>query len=152
MRDFAGERSRRIAIVDDEGTLRDPVVDYLRLEGYYAVGASGGVELDALMPVEPVDLVILDVNMPCEDGFSIARRLRAAGPVGIVMLTAKSGLVDRVVGLEIGADDYLGKPFDLRELLVRVRSVLRRLNAAAPEPAAGAAEPAEPRTDYTIKF
>lgn len=152
MTDAAVDRPGRIAVVDDEEGLRGPIVDYLRLEGYDAVGASGGPELDALMAEAPVDLVILDVNMPGEDGFSIARRLRAAGPVGIVMLTAKSGLVDRVVGLEIGADDYLGKPFDLRELLARVRSVMRRLNAAAPEPGAGAAEPAEPAPDYTTEF
>ena len=146
------ETPGRIAVVDDEEALRGPVVDYLRMEGYDAVGASGGAELDGLMADGEIDLVILDVNMPGEDGFSIARRLRAAGPVGIIMLTAKSGLVDRVVGLEIGADDYLGKPFDPRELLARVRSVMRRLNAAAPDPSPAASEPAEPRPDYTTEF
>ncbi len=140
-----------IAVVDDEEALRSAVVDYLRMEGLEAVGADGGAALDAILAERPVDLVILDVNMPGEDGFSIARRLRAAGPVGVIMLTAKSGLVDRVVGLEIGADDYVAKPFDLRELLARVRAVLRRLNAPAP-----AAVPAEaesgPAADYVTEF
>jgi two-component system phosphate regulon response regulator OmpR len=78
-----------------------------------------------------VDLAVLDINMPGEDGLSIARQLRKRGRVGIIMLTANSDTVDRIVGLEVGADDYLTKPFDLRELLARVRSVLRR--AATPE-------------------
>ena len=148
MTDVAGAGAL-IAVVDDEEALRSAVVDYLRMEGYDAVGADGGPGLDAIMAERSVDLVVLDVNMPGEDGFSIARRLRHVGTTGIIMLTAKSGLVDRVVGLEIGADDYVAKPFDLRELLARIRSVLRRLNAPAPtaESAAG-----EPTPDYVTEF
>ena len=138
-----------IAVVDDEEALRSAVVDYLQMEGLNAVGADGGAGLDAILAERPVDLVILDVNMPGEDGFSIARRLRNAGPIGVIMLTAKSGLVDRVVGLEIGADDYVAKPFDLRELLARVRAVLRRLNAPPP---AVPTEPQEPAPDYVTEF
>jgi len=124
-----------LVIVDDEEDLREPVADYLRAEGYTVSEASGGAELDAIMRDRPVDLVVLDVNMPGEDGFSIARRLRAGGPIGIIMLTAKRDTVDRVVGIELGADDYLTKPFELRELLARVRGLLRRL-LAAPRPTA----------------
>ena len=124
-----------LVIVDDEEDLREPVAGYLRGEGYTVSEASGGAELDAIMRDRPVDLVVLDVNMPGEDGFSIARRLRAGGPIGIIMLTAKRDTVDRVVGIELGADDYLTKPFELRELLARVRGLLRRL-LAAPRPAA----------------
>lgn len=90
---------------------------------------DGGAALRELMRERAVDLAILDVNMPQEDGLSIARALRAAGPVGIILLTANSEGVDKVVGLEISADDYVTKPFDPRELLARVRSVLRRVAA-----------------------
>jgi len=124
-----------IVIVDDEEDLREAVADYLRAEGLHVSTADGGTALDEIMRDRPVDLVVLDVNMPDEDGFSIARRLRAQGPIGILMLTAKRDTVDRIVGIELGADDYLTKPFDLRELLARVRGLLRRLSNAA-EPAA----------------
>lgn len=125
-----------VVVVDDEADLRDPVVEYLREEGLAAEGVSGGADLDALMGRRSVDLVVLDINMPQEDGLSIGRRLRAAGPVGIIYLTAKRDLIDRVAGLELGADDYLTKPFEPRELLARIRSVLRRTAApASPGPA-----------------
>lgn len=124
-----------VVVVDDEEDLRDPVADYLRAEGLTVSTAGGAAELDAIMRERPVDLVVLDVNMPGEDGFSIARRLRATGPIGIIMLTAKRDTVDRVVGIELGADDYLTKPFELRELLARVRGLLRRLRTG-PTPAA----------------
>lgn len=116
-----------IAVVDDEADLRDAVQEYLLDHGYAVSSVDGGRALRALMSERAVDLVILDVNMPEEDGLSIARYLRGLGPVGIIMLTANRDTVDRVVGLEIGADDYLPKPFELRELLARVRAVLRRV-------------------------
>jgi DNA-binding response OmpR family regulator len=126
---------RHIAVVDDEADLRDAVATYLGSQGFAISEAGNGAELDALMRERPVDLVVLDINMPGEDGLSIARRLRAAGPIGIVMLTAQGGVIDRVVGLETGADDYLAKPFELRELLARVRAVLRRSEQAGAPPA-----------------
>jgi len=126
------EGTHHIAVVDDEPDLREGVATYLRGHGFAVSEADGGEALRALMAERAVDLVILDVNMPGEDGLSIARRLRAAGPVGILMLTANTDLVDRVTGLEVGADDYLGKPFELRELLARVRALLRRSAADAP--------------------
>ena len=129
------EGSHHIAIVDDEPDLREGVATYLRRHGFAVSEADGGEALSQLMAERGVDLVVLDINMPGEDGFSIARRLRAAGPVGIVMLTANTDLVDRVTGLEVGADDYLSKPFELRELLARIRALLRRLSAGGAPPA-----------------
>lgn len=133
-----------VIMVDDEEDLREPVAAYLSEQGLDVAEAGGGRALDALIAERVPALVVLDVTMPEEDGFSIAKRLRAAHPaMGIVMLTARRDVIDRVVGLEVGADDYLMKPFEPRELLARIRAVLRRLQApaVAPEPAA-APEPA----------
>ena len=124
-----------IVVVDDEPDLRELVQKYLTRHGYAVSQAAGGSALRALMAERPVDLAILDVNMPQEDGISIARELRRLGPIGIIMLTANSDTIDRVVGLEVGADDYVTKPFDPRELLARVRSVLRRLKQEPAGPA-----------------
>ena len=140
-----------IVVVDDEEDLREPTAAYLREQGLDVSEASGGAELDAVLAAKPAQLVVLDVTMPVEDGFSIARRLRAAGaPIGIVMLTARRDVVDRVVGLELGADDYLMKPFEPRELLARIRAVLRRLEAPAPTPAMAVTPSAE--DDYHREF
>ena len=127
----------RIIVVDDERALRDPVAEYLTLQGLEARAAADGVQLDALMTEAMPDLVILDINMPGEDGVSIARRLRASTNVAIIMLTTRADVIDRIVGLEVGADDYIAKPFEMRELLARIRAVLRRTRTppAAPEPA-----------------
>jgi DNA-binding response OmpR family regulator len=138
-----------IVVVDDEADLRDAVVAYLTRQGFSVRGAANATELRAHLDAAPADLVILDIAMPGEDGLSIARSLRAGGDVGIVMLTAAAEVVDRVVGLEVGADDYLSKPFDLRELLARLRAVLRRRAAAraagsSPAAAGGASPSAEP--------
>ena len=138
-----------IVVVDDEADLRDAVVAYLTRQGFSVRGAGNASELRAHLDAAPADLVILDIAMPGEDGLSIARSLRAGGDVGIVMLTAAAEVVDRVVGLEVGADDYLSKPFDLRELLARLRAVLRRRAAAraagsTPAAAGGAPPSAEP--------
>jgi DNA-binding response OmpR family regulator len=119
-----------IVVVDDEEHLREAVVEYLGAVGFRALPASGGQELRAHVAAETVDLVLLDIAMPGEDGLTLARWLRGRGPrPGIIMATAAGAPVDRIVGLEIGADDYLVKPYDLREMLARVRSVLRRLPA-----------------------
>jgi len=117
-----------IVVVDDEPDLRQLVQAYLTKHGMAVSVAGSGEELRALMAERPIDLAILDVNMPGEDGIKIAHELRRRGPVGIIMLTANSELVDRIVGLEVGADDYITKPFDPRELLARVRTVLRRID------------------------
>jgi DNA-binding response OmpR family regulator len=129
-----------IIVVDDEPEIRSMLADYLGHAGFLVRTAEDGVALRSILAEQPVDLVLLDINMPGEDGLSLARFLRANTDVGIVMLTAAGEVVDRVVGLEIGADDYIAKPVDLRELLARIRAVLRRLRGApaerpGPEPA-----------------
>ena len=118
--------SGRLIVVDDEPDLRSMIAEYLGKHGFTVRTAAGGGELDAHLSAEPADLLILDVNMPGEDGFAVARRIRATSKLPILMLTAADDIVDRVVGLEIGADDYLTKPFDLRELRARIRALLRR--------------------------
>jgi two-component system phosphate regulon response regulator OmpR len=124
-----------IVVVDDEEDLRTVVARYLLKHGFDVSQADGGTQLRAILAERTVDLVVLDINMPGEDGLSLARYLRGQGPVGIVMLTGNSDPVDRVIGLEIGADDYVAKPFDMRELLARVRAVLRRAERAEAPPA-----------------
>ncbi len=136
-----------VIVVDDEEDLREPTAAYLADQGLDVDEAGGGRALDGLMAKRVPALVVLDVTMPEEDGFSIAKRLRAAHPaIGIVMLTARRDVIDRVVGLEVGADDYLMKPFEPRELLARIRAVLRRLSAApaAAPPVEEVGEPAPP--------
>jgi DNA-binding response OmpR family regulator len=124
-----------VVVCDDEADLRATVGEYLRRRGYHVIEAASSGELYAAMARPPeVDLVILDIAMPGEDGLAALARLRAGRNVAVIMLTASSGLVDRVVGLELGADDYLGKPFELRELEARIRSVLRRSRARPPPP------------------
>jgi two-component system phosphate regulon response regulator OmpR len=115
------------------------VVEYLARYGFAVAAAAGGAELDAIIAQGMPDLVILDVNMPGENGFAIARRLRENSDVPFLMLTEADDLVDRVVGLELGADDYVPKPFNLRELRARVDSILRRAGRARATPAAAAA-------------
>jgi DNA-binding response OmpR family regulator len=117
---------RRLVIVDDEPEIRAMVADYLGQHGFVVAAAAGGVELDAILAKGMPDLVILDVNMPGENGFAIARRLRAKSDIPLLMLTAEDNVVDRVVGLELGADDYVPKPFNLRELRARIDAILRR--------------------------
>ncbi len=109
----------RLIVVDDEPDLRGMIAEYLSKHGFAVRTAADGNELDVHLSGESADLLILDVNMPGEDGFAIARRIRARSALPILMLTAADDIVDRIVGLEIGADDYLTKPFDLRELRAR---------------------------------
>ncbi len=120
-----------VAIVDDEADIRDLVCGYLGRHGFETFSIATERELDRLLAERNIDTVLLDVNLGNEDGFAIARRLRARWNGGLLMLTGRADTVDRVVGLEIGADDYVTKPFDLRELLARVRSVSRRYSGAA---------------------
>lgn len=120
-----------IAVVDDERDIRETVAEYLEINGYKVSKADGGPALRKFVEQDPVDLAILDVTMPGEDGLSIARWLRGVSGSGVIMLTARDSVIDRVVGIEMGADDYLTKPFDLRELLARVKAVLRRVGRTA---------------------
>jgi two-component system, OmpR family, response regulator len=123
----------RLVVVDDEPDIRAIVADYLGKNGFAVRRCASGKELDNALASGPADLVVLDVSMPGEDGLSIARRLRASTKTSIIMLTGSDDVVDRIVGLEIGADDYLTKPFDLRELRARIRAVLRRGGVIVPE-------------------
>ena len=116
----------RIAVVDDDVMLRELVVEYLGSQGFEVLSLDGGPSLRAAFAANPPDCVILDLVMPGEDGLSVLRWLRGGSDVPVIMLTSNDATADRVVGLELGADDYVAKPADLRELLARVRSVLRR--------------------------
>jgi two-component system phosphate regulon response regulator OmpR len=120
-------RSNKILVVDDDTRIRDLLRRYLAQEGFDVLLAEDGKALTRIMMRETADLIVLDLMMPGEDGLSICRRLRHGGDLTpIIMLTAKGEDIDRIVGLEVGADDYLGKPFNPRELLARINAVLRR--------------------------
>ena len=122
---------QRVLVVDDEPKIRDVVRDYLQAAGFtVSVAVDGPGALDAAR-AQPPDLVVLDLGLPGMDGLDVARRLRAGSPVPIIMLTARGDELDRVLGLELGADDYVVKPFSPRELVARARAVLRRFEGQA---------------------
>src|ERR1700750_3328451 len=130
-------QSQHIIIVDDEAPAREMVGDYLKMHGFTVTLCDGGKTLrSAIEAGTAPDLVVLDLNMPEEDGLSIIRDLKSRTNVPVIMLTATASPIDRVVGLELGADDYVAKPCELRELMARIRSVLRR---SAPVKTAAAA-------------
>lgn len=129
-----------VVVCDDEPDIRDTLQEYLERRGYRVTPASCGQDLRALVEAGPIDVVILDINMPGEDGLSLARFLHQRGDVATIMLTASGDVVDRIVGLEVGADDYLVKPVDLRELQARIKAVLRRTAGRKSTSAAAAAQ------------
>jgi len=142
-------RLQHIVVVDDEQKAREMVGDYLRMHGFAVTLCDGGKSLRAAIAGQLPDLIVLDLNMPEEDGLSIIRDLKRHSTVPVIMLTATASPIDRVVGLELGADDYLAKPAELRELLARIRSVLRRsIPSTARAPAAIPVTPA----DRVIRF
>src|SRR5579872_4792778 len=126
-----------ILVVDDQQEICDVVKDYLTGEGYLVSTAHDGSAMRRVLGQAHIDLVILDLMLPGEDGLSLARELRSESGIGIIILTGRGETVDRIIGLEMGADDYLPKPFHLRELLARVRSVLRRAASRAAERSGG---------------
>ena len=138
---------QRILMVDDDPGIRDVVCDFLSRHGYEVDAAANAIEMQARLNRGPVDLVVLDIMLPGEDGLAICRRLAGADGPAIIMLSAMGEETDRIVGLEIGADDYLPKPCNPRELLARVRAVLRRREGPAAERAGGAYEFAGYRLD-----
>jgi two-component system, OmpR family, response regulator len=143
-------QSPHIIIVDDEAPAREMVGEYLKMHGFTVTLCDGGKTLRAAIETNVPDLVVLDLNMPEEDGLSIIRDLKSRTNVPVIMLTATASPIDRVVGLELGADDYIAKPCELRELMARVRSVLRRSTPAkAAPPEAAAARPAK---DQLVRF
>ena len=118
-----------ILIVDDDRDIRTLLADYLETNGYRALCAADGVAMWKALGEARPDLVVLDLNLPGDDGLTLCRKLRADSTVPVIMLTARNEPLDRILGLEMGADDYLPKPFEPRELLARIRSVLRRSHA-----------------------
>jgi two-component system OmpR family response regulator len=148
-------KTQHIMVVDDEEKAREMVGDYLRMHGFSVTLCDGGSSLRAAIAGQSPDLIVLDLNMPEEDGLSIVRDLKQRLAVPVIMLTATASPIDRVVGLELGADDYLAKPCELRELLARIRSVLRRSPPSpVPLPAsAPARSPTAPPAEHrTVRF
>jgi two-component system OmpR family response regulator len=129
----------RILVVEDDQTIREMLVEYLGTHGYDVVPVDRGAAMREAIERNLPDVVLLDINLPGEDGLTLARYLRERLDVGIIMVTGASDVADRVAGLEVGADDYVLKPFDLRELRARVKSVLRRMQARAEAPPSAAA-------------
>jgi DNA-binding response OmpR family regulator len=129
------EPAARVLVVDDDSTVSEVVQRYLERDGFVVELAADGVSTLAAAAARPPDLVVLDLGLPGLDGLEVCRQLRSSGPVPIVMLTARGSETDRILGLEMGADDYVTKPFSPRELVLRVRSVLRRAaSSGAPAP------------------
>jgi two-component system OmpR family response regulator len=126
--------AKMILLVEDDREIRTLLSDFLTGEGFEVEAADGGAAMDRILARRAPDLVVLDLMLPGEDGLSICRRLRARGNLPILILTAKTDETERIVGLELGADDYLGKPFNPRELLARIRAILRRATGAPAEP------------------
>ncbi|WP_433851071.1 response regulator [Stenotrophomonas nitritireducens] len=119
----------RLLVVDDDSDIRDLLAEQLGRAGYVVGTARDGAQMRHALAREHIDLVVLDLNLPHEDGLALCRELRARSSTPVIMLTARAEPIDRVLGLEMGADDYLAKPFEPRELLARIRNVLRRTEA-----------------------
>lgn len=138
----------RVLVVEDDPTVSEVVIRYLEREGYLVEASFDGADALERALADPPDLVVLDLMIPSLDGFEVCRRLRATAPVPVIMLTARGEEADRIVGLELGADDYVAKPFSPRELTARVKAVLRRASApattASPATTATRGSPADP--------
>ena len=126
------ENRPTILVIDDDPELRELLEAYLSQQGFDVVTVRDGLEMDAVFAEFQIDLVILDLMLPGEDGLSIAKRLKQQNNLPIIIVSAQGDDIDRIVGLEVGADDYVSKPFNPRELLARIRAVLRRTNNNAP--------------------
>ncbi|MEP1353447.1 MAG: response regulator [Tateyamaria sp.] len=143
-------QNAHILVCDDEIDLREMLQEYLGKRGYKVSGASGGAELRDILALISVDVIIMDINMPKEDGLSILRSLRPENVTPVIMLTAAGDVVDRIIGLEMGADDYLGKPVDLRELEARIKAILRREAMSSPAKSSLAEAKHAPFGDLTL--
>ncbi|MCU7852470.1 MAG: response regulator [Candidatus Thiodiazotropha sp. (ex Monitilora ramsayi)] len=119
---------KSVLVVDDDRKLLDLVIKFLSKEGYSVTGVGSGQKMDGYLVEHQVDLIVLDLMLPGEDGLSIARRLRNTCSIPILMLSARGEDIDKIIGLEVGADDYLAKPFNPRELSARIKAILRRTN------------------------
>jgi len=148
------ENPPHILIVDDDREIRSLLADYLDANACKTVTAADGTEMRNMLATTRVDLIVLDLTLPGEDGLTLCRNLRAQSSLPVVMLTARGSALDRILGLEMGADDYLPKPFEPRELLARIRNVLRRTQALPPNlepPAADCLRFAGWRLDLTAR-
>ena len=134
MLNASASKSIRVLVVDDDPQIRSMLQRYLEDNGYRVDSADGGTAMMRVLDRKHTDLIVLDVMMPGEDGISLCRRVRTNSAVPIILLTAASNDTDRIIGLEVGADDYLAKPFNPRELLARMRAVLRRYNGSLMPP------------------
>jgi DNA-binding response OmpR family regulator len=140
----------RILVCDDEVGLREMVQEYLAKRGFKVSTAANADDLRTILASGGIDLIVLDINMPGEDGLSALRSLRADNPVPVIMLTAAGEVIDRILGLEMGADDYLGKPVDLRELEARIKAVLRRKGEPATTESVASSKTSARFGDYTL--
>lgn len=136
----------RVLVIDDDDRIRSLLVEYLSTRGMQVRSAASGAEGLAQLKSQGVDLIVLDVMMPEMDGFAVLQKVRAQGTTPVIMLTARGDDIDRIVGLEMGADDYLAKPFNPRELLARIQAVMRR-SAASPDQATTALQAGPLRID-----
>ncbi len=127
----ADQDPAHILVVDDDPLIRELFDEYLTAQSYRVSTADGGAAMRRVIASESVDLIILDLGMPGEHGFTLVSEIRKSSDVGIIIMTGSQSEVDQIVGLELGADDYVSKSSDHRELLARVRSVLRRVRPAA---------------------
>ena len=141
------EQPLHILVVDDDPRIRQMLTRYFEQEGYRVSAAADGAGMREHLSARPVDVILLDVVLPGQDGLTIAREIRAKSDVGIIMLTGRDEVLDRVVGLEVGADDYIAKPFHLREVLARVKSVVRRR-----KPVSESVGRSEDRREEVIRF
>jgi two-component system OmpR family response regulator len=125
------ENTKKILIVDDDQEIRELLTEYLSKNGYHVEAASEGNSMRSIMATSQFDLIVLDIMMPGDDGFTLCKEVRSKSNIPIIMLTAGSDETDRIIGLELGADDYVGKPFNPRELLARIKAVLRRFEESS---------------------
>lgn len=124
---MAAKPTHRLGVVDDDPSIRETLAGFLEAEGYEVCCAGDAEGLDRLMRSRPLDLVLLDIRLPGRDGLALTRELREKSEIGIILIAGRNDKVDRIIGLEYGADDYIAKPLDERELLPRVRNLLRRV-------------------------
>lgn len=133
------EQQKRILVVDDDEDIRNLLQEYFERNGFRVEAVADGQEMRQIWPAKPFDLIVLDIMLPGDDGFTLCKAIRSKSNVPIIMLTAGSDETDRIIGLELGADDYVGKPFNPRELLARIKAVLRRYEEA-PDQGGGSAQ------------
>lgn len=134
------EQQKRILVVDDDEDIRNLLQEYFERNGFRVEAVADGQEMRQVWPAQPFDLIVLDIMLPGDDGFTLCKAIRSKSNVPIIMLTAGSDETDRIIGLELGADDYVGKPFNPRELLARIKAVLRRFEEAPDQGGGGSTQ------------